>query len=352
IGTYGQEVTLDFDTGSSETWVSPPCSAWAPYPEYEDLCRLLGTYVPEQSSTAVEADCPSSWIMYGSGSVFIKYYTDTIHGWYNSPQLTDVQFGLATDATNMPSGIFGAAYGGAYNQDYPSIIDEMYNQSLIASKDFSVALGSVGEEDGTIVFGGIDLAKFSGPLHEYEISHQLPKTIDGYYRYWVNISSIGVTEPDSCVTVPLTPKGFSERFLPDTGTSLTYMPSYVFNSILKVFPDANMTYEFGYVVSCSHRERKGTIDYTFPDGFTVHVPYSEFIFVIPPGPSNGPVETCIIGAVPTDELFILGDTFLRSVYSVFSQDHHKIYFGNYKDCGTHVVPSRGLKNKGLKGDCP
>lgn len=62
--------------------------------------------------------------------------------------MKQVQFGVAVDATNMPSGIFGAAYGVGYNQDYPAVIDEMFNQSLIASKDFSVALGSIGKEAG------------------------------------------------------------------------------------------------------------------------------------------------------------------------------------------------------------
>lgn len=51
-------------------------------------------------------------------------------------------------AQNMPSGIFGAGYGGGFNQDYNSVIDEMYEQGLIEDKDFSIALGSIGADDG------------------------------------------------------------------------------------------------------------------------------------------------------------------------------------------------------------
>lgn len=78
--TSAQSVILDFDTGSSETWVSPPCTSMSDYPEFEELCRELGTYVPDQSFSAVDLNetCPSHWLMYGSGSVFIRYYKDVI----------------------------------------------------------------------------------------------------------------------------------------------------------------------------------------------------------------------------------------------------------------------------------
>lgn len=37
---------------------------------------MLGTYVPEQSATGIPANCTPGWIMYGSGAVYLKYYTD------------------------------------------------------------------------------------------------------------------------------------------------------------------------------------------------------------------------------------------------------------------------------------
>ena len=40
--------------------------------------------------------------------------------------------------------------GQGYNQDYPSFIDNMYNEGLIEDKDFSVALGSVNEDQGKL----------------------------------------------------------------------------------------------------------------------------------------------------------------------------------------------------------
>ncbi|KAK3312689.1 hypothetical protein B0H66DRAFT_643870 [Apodospora peruviana] len=365
IGEPPQMVTLDFDTGSSETWVDPPCSGWGSqgYPDYETLCRLLGTYIPEQSQTIINKTetCPGHWIMYGSGTVFIKYYQDTVTFtdpyypfWETPPPYfgfsEPVQFGVATYATNMPSGILGAGYGAGYNQDYNTFIDELYEQELIKDKDFSICLGSVDADDGEVIFGGVDLGKFEGPLHELELASQLSKEKDGYYRYWINVTSIGHTMPGTCLSVPVTNRSFEERFLPDSGTTLTYIPTPAFNGLVSFFNLTDPTESiYGYTVDCSLRNQPGSVDFTFGD-FTVHVPYKDFIFVIEsPTPEVG--EICVIGALPSDEFFILGDTFLRSVYAVFRQQHHKIYLAKFSNCGSNVVSSHGKDLTKYHGDC-
>lgn len=111
----------------------------------------------------------------------------------------------------------------------------------------------------------------------------------------------------------MTNGSFTERFLPDTGTTLTYVPEDIFYGILDFFPDAEPVPSYGYVVDCAHLEDLGTIDFTFGD-FTIHVPYSDFIFQLAPEISDGEGTVCILGAVPASSFFILGDTFLRAAY--------------------------------------
>ena len=65
--------------------------------------------------------------------------------------ISQAMFGAAEWSFNMPTGILGAAMGQGYNQDYPSFIDNMYNEGLIQDKDFSVALGSVNEDEGNLL---------------------------------------------------------------------------------------------------------------------------------------------------------------------------------------------------------
>ncbi|KAK3689144.1 aspartic peptidase domain-containing protein [Podospora appendiculata] len=347
IGEPPQAVTLDFDTGSSETWLDPPCTILGLYPMYEALCRSLGTYIPQQSQHSLDnnVSCPPHWVYYGSGEVFIRYYKDKI-AFQGQPEIHigSAQFGLAIFSEGMPSGIFGAAYGVGYNQNYSSIIDEMYSQGLILDKDFSIALGSVNEDNGELLFGALDLAKFSGVLKAVDIASQHSRREDGYYRYWINVTSIGVTEPGSCLSIPLTNSTFEERFLPDTGTTLTYMPRDALLGLLEFFPDATVEEGYGYKIDCSHLHDEGTIDFGFGSGdFTIRVPYRDFIFQLQPGVEE-PDQTevvCMLGAVPSENFFILGDTFMRSVYAVFRQQEHKVYLAPYQNCGTEIVSSHG-----------
>ena len=81
FGTPEQSVVLDFDTGSSETWVDPPCTTLEGEPVFEEICRKFGTYLPEQSENGFainDTSCPPRWITYGSGAVYVSYYKDTI----------------------------------------------------------------------------------------------------------------------------------------------------------------------------------------------------------------------------------------------------------------------------------
>ncbi|KAK4195539.1 aspartic peptidase domain-containing protein [Triangularia verruculosa] len=360
IGEPAQAITLDFDTGSSETWVSPHCTMVGWNPAYEKLCRSLGMYLPQQSETVINVNksFPSRYITYGSGETHIEFYKDTIR--FSDPSMfyddemfaltQPVQFGVATWSSGMISGIFGAAYGEGYNQNYSGIIDAMYNQGLIRDKDFSFALGSVDDEAGEIVFGGVDMSKFSGPLHGIEMAKQFPQDEDGYYRYWINLTYVGVTQPGSCLSIPLTDHDFSERVLPDTGTTLTYVPNDVYEGIKRFFPEATENGTYGTIVDCSHLTARGSVDFGFGNQ-TIRVPYKDFIFELEPGVFGDNTETlCLLGVVPSwDEFYILGDTFLRSTYALFRQKEHKVYFGQYQNCGSNIISTHGIGE--FHGDC-
>jgi hypothetical protein len=84
---------------------------------------------------------------------------------------------------------------------------------------------------------------------------------------------------------------------------------------LNFFPEARPEPGYGYSISCSNKDKEGTVDFGFGD-FTIHVPFSDFIFEIPATFSNDGKSFCVIGAVPADSFYILGDTFLRAAYGI------------------------------------
>jgi hypothetical protein len=115
------------------------------------------------------------------------------------------------------------------------------------------------------------------------------------------MSSMGVTKAGQ------SPKTFLNSSIPvffDTGATLCYLPTSIVSQLVT---DLNGKYDRRvglYTVECG---QKGSIDFTFGN-FTVNVAMEEFIWKM----DNG---QCAIGAEGTDDGgYILGDSFLRSVY--------------------------------------
>lgn len=69
VGTPGQTVSLQLDTGSSETWVNPICSkSYNP-----QLCLEAGKVTASSSLTDLYTD---GAVQYGNGYVNFRYYYD------------------------------------------------------------------------------------------------------------------------------------------------------------------------------------------------------------------------------------------------------------------------------------
>jgi hypothetical protein len=70
--------------------------------------------------------------------------------------------------TTTGNGLIGVGYdvneaivqSGSSSQPYPSIMDTMLNQSLIATKSYSLYLDDLAASSGAIMFGGADTGKF------------------------------------------------------------------------------------------------------------------------------------------------------------------------------------------------
>ncbi|TID01731.1 Candidapepsin-3 [Colletotrichum higginsianum] len=340
IGTPPQAVYAQLDTGSFELWVNPDCTVLAAADQR--FCEAVGFYDSARSSTAVSMQT-SKTLRYGIGAANITYVRDSLALAGSRSTMRQVQFGVATSSEDQFAGILGIGYGEGVNTRYKNLVDELAAQGVTRTRAFSLGLGSKDEQEGAIIFGGIDTSKFSGALARLPIvpAGQSP---DGVARYWVTMNSLSLTPPSRRTRVY--PNSRMPVFL-DSGATLTLLPEGLANMIAADFGSPGVDANGFYPVSCTLFGLNGTVDFDF-DGMKIRVPYKEMIRELRTTP-----PACYLGIVPSSDFTLLGDTFLRSAYAVFDLDTNAAYLAQYSNCGTRTMPiSRPEDIAAIRGLCP
>jgi aspartyl protease len=341
FGTPPQPVYVQLDTGSFELWVNPDCTAVRP--SDQTFCEATGSYNPSTSTTSKTLQRGNS-LQYGIGTANISYVVDDM-SFAGGPNLAQVQFGVATQTTDQFAGILGLGHGLNFSTPYPNVMDQLATQGAIRTKAFSLALGSKAEEMGTLVLGGIDTAKFSGPLAAMPVipAEAAP---DKVARYWVSLQSIAITPPSGrSIQFP----GSTLPVFLDSGATLTLLPRQLSDAIATSFGSPGLDSREFYPVDCSLVTTQGTVDFQFA-GTTIKVPYNEMIRETT---RRDGTKSCMLGIVPSPDFVLLGDTFLRSAYAVFDLDAEMIYMAQYVNCGSRVMEIRNSQSIGpVVGLCP
>jgi len=137
-------VSVQLDTGSSELWVNPNCTA-APSVELQNFCKSLPRYNPATSTSSNLGD--NFDLNYNIGEAAGVYYTDDIK--VGSSTIKGQQFGVASSSVDLDTGILGV--GPHTSQfDYPSFIESLAAQGQTKSVAFSLDLRSVDEDFGIL----------------------------------------------------------------------------------------------------------------------------------------------------------------------------------------------------------
>jgi hypothetical protein len=322
IGTPGQTVTVQFDTGSAETWVNPDCT----FADNPAFCADLGQFQYTESSSFENLGTEGG-VDYVTGSVSFVYGEDVLA--IGDATIEGQRFGVGYDSRQVSAGIFGAGPDiRSFDSPYPMVIDNLATQGLISSRAFSLDLRSIDSDRGSVIFGGLDTSKYSGNLEKLPV---VPASASPYggTRWWVDVGGLTVTrEGEDDVIIY---EG-SQVFFLDSGFTLSGFPTPIFNALLAAFPDAEPVPGTDlHALDCALTEVEGTLDFTFGNT-VINVPYRDFVWQ---QPQNG---ACLLGAFVTDDLPVLGDTFLRAAYVVFDWDNREIHIANNEDCGTSIEP--------------
>ncbi|KZT25193.1 acid protease [Neolentinus lepideus HHB14362 ss-1] len=303
VGTPPKTYTVDFDTGSSDLFL--------PGPNCDDTnCAGHKVYNPSQSSTSVDVHETFS-LMYGDGSsVSGEQYNDTV----TIAGLTAKQQRLGAASTyssgfskdNFPAdGLMGMGYKSISEYDADPVFASLVAQGQTTEPVFAFNLASTGSE---LFIGGTDGSKYTGGLTYTPVTNQ------GYWQ--VNLQSVEfrgrqvLGQIDSII---------------DTGTTLIVGDEGRVRELYDAIPgsqDATLQVGMGFfTVPCN----------AIP---TIGLTFGGRTFDISPETFNlGPVESgsnrCVGGVVgqsSLDNFWIVGDVFLRNVYTAFDMGQNQVGF--------------------------
>jgi hypothetical protein len=178
---------------------------------------------------------------------------------------------------------------------------------------------------GTVLFGGYDTEKYTGDLAFLQI--QPDAQTGNITSMTVAWTSLSLTDPTQGTTA-LTTGDFVQPAVLDSGTTLTGLPTDIYNQ-LATFAGVVNDPTYGAIVQCNISSYTGTLNYGFggSGGPTIQVPFYEL--AVPAVDENGNPLTfqdgsaaCTFGLFPTEsgQEILFGDTFLRSAYVLYDLD--------------------------------
>ncbi|KAF2471599.1 acid protease [Lindgomyces ingoldianus] len=315
FGDSKEEYHLLLDSAASNTWVmGQDCKS--------EACGAHNTFGEGDSTSLKKGDTTFS-ITYGTGSVSGIIATDTMHLSSLSPSLT---FGLATNVSQEFSsypmdGILGIGRGDSVpgTIESPQFMDVLATSKLIKAKLFGIHLSRAkdGTNDGELNFGEVNTKRYDGDLNYV-------KTVNNDNGFWeIPVDDAGVDGKT------LSLKGRSAIL--DSGTSFILMPANDAAAVHKLIPGYSQSGET-FTVPCKSTQ---VVQLLF-GGKSYNVSTADYIGGDLGG---GSCKSNIIGRKTFgDTQWLVGDVFLKNVYSVFDFDNSQVGFG-VKEAGKETVSS-------------
>jgi hypothetical protein len=268
MGTPGQSLRLDIDTGSSDIWTNSATSTLCR--STQGGCADSGVYSANDSSsyTYVNSDF---YIKYADDSYAIGDYGKDVLD-IGGTKVSSVQFGIGYNSTSS-QGILGVGYESneasvsVNGKTYSNLPSLLVSQGKISTPAYSLWLNDLDANTGSILFGGVDSDKYHGDLATVPIIKE-----SGEYReFIVGLSSLTADGQKLFDNNPI-------PVLLDSGSSLTYIPDTYAQNLFTIF-NANYDSQSGAaVVSCDLLNNAATVDFSF-SGVSISVPMNELVLI-------------------------------------------------------------------------
>ncbi|KAG2139040.1 aspartic peptidase domain-containing protein [Suillus clintonianus] len=297
VGTPLQNFTADFDTGSADFFL--------PGPSCDVQCSGHTLFNPNSSSSAVALG-KSFQLSFGDKSTAEgQQYNDTVS--IGGLTATAQTLGVASNT----SGFLKEKFDGLMGMSFPSlshfpaepVFNTLVSQGAVSESVFAFKLASSGSE---LHLGGVNSALYKGSFTYAPVTKQAFWQIDGD-GIWINGNQIVKT--------------FSA--IVDTGTTLIVGNSSVVSQFYAAITNATEVQPGIYTLPCN----------AIPNmSITIGgkaFPLSTDTFNKGPTDSSGKI--CIGGVQGSDSVgdqfqWILGDVFMRNVYTAFDVGNSRIGF--------------------------
>ncbi|KAK7692175.1 hypothetical protein QCA50_003796 [Cerrena zonata] len=343
IGTPPQTFSVVLDTGSSDLWVAssscPSCDSDTP------------RFDPSKSSTVARTQTTSGDtevdIHYGSGQVAGIVATDTVTmgGFTNSKQTMLVATQMSSGLLDgQASGIMGLAFEALASTESTPLWQVLLNNNQLASPEMSFWLtreidnrnAKELEFGGEFTLGGTNSTLFTGDIEFIDMPSLRTQT------FWL-LTMTGVTVSGRSVSVPT---GNSALSAIDTGTTLIGGPSTAVKAIYDAIPGSTaLTGDLAGFFSypCTTEVE---LSIAFGGKLWPINPTDMNLGTIPSGQCLGGVfdltQGSDVGSGGGNPSWVVGDTFLKNVYSVFRATPPSIGFAQLSDvAGGSGTPSPG-----------
>ncbi|KAI9829752.1 MAG: hypothetical protein M1819_005989 [Sarea resinae] len=323
FGSGGTPMYMLLDTGASNTWVmGSDCQSKA--------CQSHDTFGPGDSKSLLVSNSPFS-ITYGTGTVGGFIANDTVSFAGMNFQM---EMGLANqtsdDFLSFPQdGILGLGRPRTNDIGVPALMEVIGQDKLLKNNLFGVHLqrDSDGTNDGEISFGDVDTSRFDGDLT------WVPAMPDG--GLWeVPVDDAGVDGNSSHFA------NSNKTAVIDTGTSFVLLPPKDAQQLLAGVPGMQQNGET-FEVPCGST---APIQITF-GGATFNISAKDYVGA----KSNGNGDLCAANIIGRQafgsDTWLLGDVFLKNVYSVFDFDKDRVGFGAKAASGASPTSSASSSSK-------
>jgi hypothetical protein len=328
------------DTGSSDLYFdasnAPACETNGAY-----SCKG-GTFTPGKSSSyQIVEPAPAFDTRFGDGSTASgPFAADTVC--LADICVTNVQFGVAQEVkstTGFAVGLLGLGYSlnEATRHIYPNLPEVLVDAGEIDSRLYSVYLNSIEANSGSILFGGVDVDKYSGALVTLDILPDLQ--VQGVDQFITTVTDMSAKVGGNSVRIwsggepgvdAYRSNNPSLPVLLDTGSSAWSVPPKYYKAIVSNFPYVDSQ----GLCKCSDVNDDDTITLKFGGKVDITVSASEFIVPIYNRTTNQAYEfpsgadQCVFMIAPSQGTGMgfdtLGDAILRSMYVVFDLDNAQL----------------------------